>query len=155
MFSCTHWVSTKFRVNSRNFGFTQTWENNITKVLLKLLHVPNKRETWLPCFEIHSKIHSNVTFEWYEDDMVFRVFVVIIFRTNGKKGQLDAKNFRHYYGNFFRRWHSESYLITAMFKISSQQLRSTLTITSWKVAYSSIFYGHGLTHVLNLSSRPR
>ena len=85
MFSCTHWVSTKFRVNSRTFGFTQTWENNITKVLLKLLHVPNKRETWLPCFEIHSKIHSNVTFEWYEDDMVFRVFVVIIFRTNGKK----------------------------------------------------------------------
>ena len=85
MFSCTQWVSTKFRVNSRTFGFTQTWENNITKVLLKLLHVPNKRETWLPCFEIHSKIHSNVTFEWYEDDMVFRVFVVIIFRTNGKK----------------------------------------------------------------------
>ena len=31
----------RLRVNSRNFGFTQTGENN-TKV-----HVPNKRETWL------------------------------------------------------------------------------------------------------------
>ena len=60
--------------------------------------------------------------------MVFRVFIVaILFRINGKNGHLDKNNYRHCYGIFFRKWHSESYLITAMFKVPSQQLRGTLT----------------------------
>ena len=69
----------------------------------------------------------DLTFEWYEDDVVFRVFIVIIFRTNGKERHLDANYLRCCYDNFFRKWHFGSYLITAMFKVPSQQLRSTLT----------------------------
>ena len=45
----------------------------------------------------------------------------------GKIGHLDENDLRHCYGNFFRKWHSESYLITAMFKVRSQQLRGTWT----------------------------
>ena len=66
-----------------------------------------------------SLVFVDLTFEWYEDDMAFRVFIVIIFRTNGKKTHLYANDFRNCYGNFFRKWHSESYLITAMFKVKS------------------------------------
>ena len=63
-------------------------------------------------------------FEWYEDAMVFRVFIVIIFVQNqGKKEDLDENDFRRCNGNFFRKMHSESYLITTMFKFPSQQLR--------------------------------
>ena len=60
--------------------------------------------------------------------MVFRVFIVFVSRANGKKGHLDENDFRQCYGIFFRKWHSESYWITAMF-VPSQQLRGTLTIT--------------------------
>ena len=43
-----------------------------------------------------------LNFEWYEDTMVFRVFIFIfMFRTNGKKVYLDEKNFRHCFVNFF------------------------------------------------------
>ena len=69
-----------------------------------------------------------MTLEWREDDMVFCVFIVIIFKSNDKKRHLDANDVRHCYGNFFRKWHSESYLITAMFKVPSQEIRGTLTI---------------------------
>ena len=31
----------------------------------------------------------------------------------------------HCYGKFFRKWHSESYLITAMFKVRTLQLQDT------------------------------
>ena len=62
------------------------------------------------------------------------------FRTNGKKGHLDENDFRQCYGNFSQKWYFESYLITAMFKVPSQQLRGTLTTTFWKILYSSIFY---------------
>ena len=61
--------------------------------------------------------------------MVFRVFIVnFLFRTNFKKEHLDKNDFRYCCGNFFRKWHSESYLATAMFKVPSQQLRGTLQI---------------------------
>ena len=55
------------------------------------------------------------------------LLLLFLFRTNGKKGQLDEKDFHHCYGIFFPRGHSESYLITAMFEVPSQQLRYTLT----------------------------
>ena len=34
---------------------------------------------------------------------------------------------------FFRKWHSESYLITAMFKVPSQQVGGTLKTAFWKI----------------------
>ena len=95
---------------------------------------------------------TDLTFEWYEDGMVFYVFIFLS-RINGKKGHLDENNFRHYYGHFFQKWHSECFVITVMFKVPSQQIRGTLTTASWKIAYSSLFYGHGPTCVLDLSSR--
>ena len=42
-----------------------------------------------------------------------------------KKERLDENDIRHYY----RKFRSKSYLITAMLKVSSQQLQSTLTKT--------------------------
>ena len=53
--------------------------------------------------------------------------LLFLFRTTGEKGHLDKNDFRQCYGNFFRNWHSERYLITAMFKVPSQQTRGTLT----------------------------
>ena len=86
---------------------------------------------------------------WYSACLL----LLFLFRTNGKKGHLDKNDFRHCYGNFFWKWYSESYLITAMFKVPSQQIRDTLTTAFWKIPNSSSFYGHGSTCVLNLSSR--
>ena len=45
--------------------------------------------------------------------------LLFLFRTNGKKGHLNENDFRHCYGDFIRKWHSESYLITAMFKVQT------------------------------------
>ena len=135
------------RVNSRNFGFTQTWKNDIYFSLTKVNTCPKKKRNVTPLFWV------DLTLEWYENDMVFCVFIVIIFRSNGKKRHLDANDFRHCCGNFFGNCNSESYLITTMFKVPSQQLRSTLAIAFCNIPYSSIFYGHGLTCVLTLSSR--
>ena len=43
-------------------------------------------------------------FEWYEDAMVFYEFIFIfLFRTNGKKGQMDQNDFRHFFGDIFER----------------------------------------------------
>ena len=53
------------------------------------------------------------------------LFWFLLFRTNGRRGHLDENGFCRFYGNFFRKWHSESYLIIAMFKVPFQQLRRT------------------------------
>ena len=55
------------RVNSRNLGFTQTWENNTNSIFVK------QKRNMTPLFWV------GVTFELYEDDMVFCVFIAIIF----------------------------------------------------------------------------
>ena len=55
---------------------------------------------------------------------------------------------------FFGKWHCESYLIRAMFKLPSQQLQVTSATAFWEIPYTWIFYGHGSTYVLNLSSTP-
>ena len=60
---------------------------------------------------------------WYSACLL----LLILFRTNGKKGHLDENDFRQYDANFFQKWHSESYLITAMFKVPSQHIGDTLT----------------------------
>ena len=42
----------------------------------------------------------DLPFEWYEDVMVFRVFIFIfLFKANGKKGHLDENYARHCYSN--------------------------------------------------------
>ena len=58
------------RVNSRNFGFTQTWENH------------TKRPCSKQKLNMTSLFWVDLTFEWYEDDMVFHVFIVIVFVYN-------------------------------------------------------------------------
>ena len=52
--------------------------------------------------------------------MVFCVFIFTFsFRLNGNKGQLDERDFRLYYGNFFWKYLSERYLVAAIFKLLS------------------------------------
>ena len=111
MLSSTRWASTNFVWSELTVETLASPKHGKIIFTKALLHVSNKRETWLLCFEW--------IFEWYEDDMVFCVFIVIILRGDGKKRHLDANQFRHCYSNFFRKWRSERYLITAMFKGSS------------------------------------
>ena len=64
------------------------------EIILKLCPRQKKNVTLLFCVDL--------TFEWYEDVIVFRVFIFIfLFRTSGKKGHLDENDFRYCYGNFF------------------------------------------------------
>ena len=89
-----------------------------------------------------------LTFEWYEDAMVFRIFIFIfLFRTNGKKGHLNESEFHHCSGNFskvlFWKLLDHSY-------VDSQELWATLTKAFWKTPNSLRFYGHGSTHLLIL-----
>ena len=67
-----------------------------------------------------------LTFKRYEDAMIFCVFIFIFCLEPTEREQLDENDFRHYYGNFSEApfW---KYLITAMFKVLSKQLRGTLT----------------------------
>ena len=129
------------RVNSGNLGFTQTWENNT---------MPNKTEMWLHCFEQIWRLNG-MKISWYSAYLL----LLFLFRANGKKGRLDEHNFRHCYGFFFLKRLSESYVITATFKVPSQQIQGTLTTAFWKIPCSSLFYGHRSACVLNLSSRLR
>ena len=70
---------------------------------------------------------------------VFRMFIFLLsFRTSGKKGNLDENDFRHCYGNFFRKWPSEIYSITTMFKGPSQQY----TFPDHMVRVSTFSTGH-------------
>ena len=79
------------RVNSRNLGFIQTWENNTKSPCSK------QKRNMTPLFWV------DLIFECYKDDMVFRVFIVVILvRTSVKKRHLDENGFRNCYGNFFR-----------------------------------------------------
>ena len=55
------------RINSRNFGFIQTCENSTKRPC------PEQKRNVTPLLLV------DLTFEWYENDIVFRVFIVIIF----------------------------------------------------------------------------
>ena len=105
----------QIRVNSRNLDFPQIWESNTKSPCAK------RKRNMVPLFWV------DLTFEWYSTCLL----LLFLFRTNGKKGHLDEKDMRHCYGNVFRKWHSESYLITAMLKVLSQQIRGTLTTEFW------------------------
>ena len=72
---------------------------------------------WLPCFE----------YIWPSNGMKMLKYstcslLLFLFRTNSIKGHLDENDVRYCYGNFFQKWHSESWLITAMFKVPVQQI---------------------------------
>ena len=51
----------------------------------------------------------------------------------------------------FQKCHGESYLITSLFKVRSQQLRAILRAAFWKMTNSLRFYSHGSTYMLILS----
>ena len=74
--------------------------------------------------------------------------ILFLFRTNGKKGELEENNFRHCYGIFFEN---------GILKVTSSKLCSKLLLNNHKVhwRYPTVIYGHGSTHMLNLSSRLR
>ena len=83
----------------------------------------------LPCFEKRSLLNDTKVL-W---NFVFSFFFSLFFffflkKNNGKIEQLDENNFRRCYGNFFLKVSFQKYLITAMFKVLFQQLRSTLTM---------------------------
>ena len=141
------WTSTKFVRSELTVETLASPKHG--KIILKV-HVPNKREMWLPCFEKIWPLNG-MKMSWYSACLL----LLFLFRANGKKGHLDEHDFRHCYGSFFRKRHSESYVITAMVKVPSQQIRGTLTTAFWKIPYSSLFYGHRSACVLNLSSRLR
>ena len=139
-FPCKLWMSTKFvrlELSQKNFTFTQTRRYN-TKFC-------DQNETTI--------LRVDVTFEWYEDVMVFGVFIFIfLFRTNGKKRHLDENDFRTIIV-VTPKCHSESYLIAAMFKVPSQELWGTMTTVLWKTPYSWRFYRQGSRYIVTISSR--
>ena len=147
MLSCKRWTSTKFVRSELTVETLASPKHG--KIILKV-HVPNKREMWLPCFEKIWPLNG-MKMSWYSACLL----LLFLFRANGKKGHLDEHDFHHYYGSFFWKRHSERYVITAMFKVPSQQIRGTLTTAFWKIPYRFLFYGQGSTCVLNLLSRFR
>ena len=78
--------------------------------------------------------------------------LLFLFRTNGKKGHLDEKDFRHSYGNIFQNWHSESYLITAMLKVPSQQF--TTHIENSKILFKDTLQMNNLQIWINVRVKP-
>ena len=86
--------------------------------------------------------------------MIFCVLTIIfLFRAKVKKEHLDNEDrFPSRVWKLLQKSHSESYLITAIFKVLSRQLRSTLTtaferhLTVAAARYPPLkFYGHGST----------
>ena len=84
---------------------------------------------WLPYFE-QIWLLNGMKMLWYSVCLL----LLFLFKTNDKKGHLDENELVI----FFQKWHYESYLITAMFKVPSQQLRGTLTAAFWRILYSWI-----------------
>ena len=127
MFLCKHWTSTKF---ARSELTVETLASSrYGEITLKSMF--QTREMWLPYF-VYIWLLNVMKMRWYSGYSL----LLLLFRTNGKKGHLDENRFRRCYGNFFWKWHSESYLITAMFRVPSQQLRGTWTTAFWKKLYS-------------------
>ena len=113
-------------------GCAPAWGNKINN------HVPNKTEMWLPHFEKVLPLNGlKMSWDSACSSLLF------LFRTKGKKRHLDENDFRHNYGNFIRKQHSESYLIID--QVPSQELLATLKTAPRKIPYSWIIYGHGST----------
>ena len=77
-----------------------------------MLHLPKHGYMILNCMtQTREKLRCgaatfwlDLNFEWYEDTMVFRMFIFVffLFRTNVKKGYLNESVFHHFYGNFLK-----------------------------------------------------
>ena len=101
------------------------------------------REKWNPRFRLE------MTFEWYEGAMVFRVFIFFLLRTNGKNKPLGENDFRHGYGNC---WEKTILKVTCYELCSKFFSKITRNIDNgiWKTPCSRRFYKHGSTCVLIL-----
>ena len=119
MFSCKRWTSTKF-VRSE-----LTVETLASPKHGKIIQIPcpKHKRNMTPFFWV------DLSFEWSEDDMVFRVFSVIIFylEPTVRKDAWMRTTSVTVMIIFFKKWNSQIYLITAILKVPSQQLRGTLT----------------------------
>ena len=93
MFSCKPWTSTKFL---RSELTAETLASLKHGQIIKF-HLPKRNVT--PLF------WADLTLDWYEDVMV--CLLLLLFRTNDKKGHLDENDFRPCYGNLSRKWHCQ------------------------------------------------
>ena len=91
-----------------------------------------------------------LTFDWYKDAMVFCIFILTFCLKQSVRKDIWMRTTSVTVVVIFWKCHSESYLITTMFKICSQQLWAILTPAFWKTPNSCRFYGHGSTYVLIL-----
>ena len=65
-----------------------------------------------PCFDWMTwRCHGILYVHFY-----FSIFFFFLFRSNVRKGYLHEGDIHHFYGNFFRKCYSESYLITDTLK---------------------------------------
>ena len=106
------------RVNSRNLGLTQTWENN-TKG-------PYAKRKWnmTPLFWVDL---NGVKIAWYSACLL----LLFLFRTNGKKGHLDKNDFRYCSGNFFSK--------VAFWKVTWSQLCSKFLLNKYEALWQQHF----------------
>ena len=100
--------------------FCEICKNTSGWLLLTKLHDPNRRKMRLPCFELRWLLNG-MNMPWHS---VFS-FSSFLFR-NVIREQLDENDFRRCYVFFFEII-IRKYLITAMFKVLYQKLRSNLT----------------------------
>ena len=85
--------------------------------------VPNKRQMWLSCSEYRSYLYV----VWSKIPWFSTCYLEPTVRKDTWTSFVTTMLF------FFRKLHSEGYLITAMFKVPSQQLRGTLKTAYWKI----------------------
>ena len=109
-------------MNFAKFLRTPFLQNTSGWLLLTTLHDPNRRKMRLPCFEMRWLLNG-INMPWHS---VFS-FSFFLFRNNVIREQLDENDFRRCYVFFFSKVSFQKYLITAMFKVIYQQLRSNLT----------------------------
>ena len=88
---------------------------------------------------------NDLAFEWYEDALIFRVFIfTFLFRTNGKKKHLDKTDFRHCYGDFFEaatRDHKNTWsqlYVQGFFSSSTRNIDNNFfkDNTKWKILHA-------------------
>ena len=93
---------------------------------------------------------NELTFKGYEDAMIFCVFICI-FCLELTVGEQLMRTTSVTIMVFFSKVPFWNYLITAIFKVLSKQLRGTLTMAFETKPYSWRFLGHGSTQELIIS----
>ena len=104
-----------------------------------------------------------MTFQVNEDSMVFRIFIfffcfcfcfVLFCLEPTVRKDIWIRTTSVTVTVIFPKYHADcsygTYLITAMFKVRSQQLQATLTAAFWKTSDSWRFYRHGSTYVCKI-----